>query len=326
MKRIVFSSPYVPLEWIAVHGLCPSRILPSALAENPTFGHAEGVCPYAQAFVNEVCGDDNVGGIVLTTTCDQMRRATDLIRGNTTLPVFLMNVPHTWQVPACHRLYLSELRRLGRFLVRLGGRSPCAEELASVMHRYDESRAAIRAVRGRLSPRRYSEAIAEFNRSGKMDLASATAAGPAGGIPIVILGGPLTLEDYWLFDVIENLGGWVALDATESGERTMPPPFNRRQLRDNPLHVLADAYFGSIPEAFQRPNSPLYVWLKRELPKCSAKGIIVRHYVWCDMWRAEVQRLIQWADIPVLHVDVESGNLSRERTTARVQAFLEILK
>ena len=263
---------------------------------------------------------------MLATTCDQMRRVPDLIRRESSLPLFLMNVPWTWQTPASGRLYRSELERLGRFLVQAGGRSPAEGELASTMRRYDERRRDLRAARGRVSARRYAEALAAFMRDGQLALGDDAAPPAAAGIPIALVGGPLPPTDFWLFDEIERLGGRVVLDGSESGERTLPAPFERRRLADDPLGMLVDAYWGTIPEAFQRPNSRLYVWLKRELEQCGARGLIVRHYVWCDIWHAEAQRMAEWASIPVLHIDVDRGNLSKERTSARLQAFLEVLR
>lgn len=131
MKRVVYTSPFVPAEFIAAHGCRPDRVL-------PTFGKglrgsAEGMCPYALAFVNEVCGRSRVDSVVLTTTCDQMRRAADLIAGRSNVPIFLMNVPATWQTAMSRGLYRSELERLGRFLVGLGGKAPSLKRLSNVM-------------------------------------------------------------------------------------------------------------------------------------------------------------------------------------------------
>jgi len=93
----------------------------------------EGLCPYARAFVNDVAACENVDGVIITTLCDQMRRVFDLLVRRARLPAFLLNVPSTWQTVAAQRLYLDELKRLSRFLVRLGGRAPDRDELARAM-------------------------------------------------------------------------------------------------------------------------------------------------------------------------------------------------
>ena len=65
-----------------------------------------------------------LSALVLTTVCDQMRYVAAMLEQRGSCPVFLLNVPSTWQTPAARQLYLDELRRLGRFLVQLGGKAP----------------------------------------------------------------------------------------------------------------------------------------------------------------------------------------------------------
>ncbi len=124
-----------------------------------------------------------------------------------------------------------------------------------------------------------------------------------GGIPLAVLGGPLLDPDYELFDLVEQLGGRVVLDATEGGERTLPRRSIRKRVAADPMQELADAYFDTIPDAFRRPNNRLYEWLASELAARQVRGIIFRRYVWCDLWHAELHRLRQWSSLPVLEID-----------------------
>jgi benzoyl-CoA reductase/2-hydroxyglutaryl-CoA dehydratase subunit BcrC/BadD/HgdB len=307
-------------------------------------GSLEGICPYALAFVNEIIGDANASAAVLTTTCDQMRHAADLIHQKSDTPVFLMNVPATWQTAASRRLYRAEMERLGRFLVDLGGRAPSSKELARVMLKCGTSRkndlysncyaraslecAGLTAPSRRTQKRRQAAALQSTLTAGKgycLNTAhSRTSAMPL-AIPIALIGGPLPSDEHWLIDAIEKAGGRIALDATESGERTMPAPFDSARSKADPMAELVRAYFDSIPDVFQRPNTRLYEWLDRMLVERGAKGIILRHYVWCDLWHAEAQRLVEWSKVPVLHIDTEGGNASKERTVSRIEAFFETL-
>ncbi len=264
----------------------------------------------------------------MTTVCDQMRRGFDIVcRGNT--PAFLMNVPNTWQHPDVQKLYLEELNRLGRFLTGLGGKTPLNEDLAEIMLEYDSARRFILAEKGHLSSRQYSEAIAEFNQDGKSDIEKHTTGKEilTDGIPLAIIGGPLLREDLCLFDIIEDCGGLIVLDATETGERGMCAQFDRRRLHEAPLMELVNAYFGSIPDASRRPNNQLYDWFERELASRKVRGIIFRRYVWCDIWHAELYRLKQWTDLPVLDIDVSGrGEALSARIIQRIQAFVEMLR
>jgi benzoyl-CoA reductase/2-hydroxyglutaryl-CoA dehydratase subunit BcrC/BadD/HgdB len=382
MKSVVYSSPFVPAEWIAAHGVRPMRLRPDPAAALPSTGPLMGVCPYARAFTSEA--GTSAGAVIFTTTCDQMRRAAEWLSLEGTTPVFLMNVPATWQTPAAARLYRDELQRLGRFLVALGGAEPSRDRLAATMETYDARRRLLRGDLAAMTARGASEAIARFDlgeepgnggpppgtaaplmtlRGGSPDpprrnaasSQSLTPAGAAGretrraktetlrsptshveepaahktaasGAAVAVIGGPLARGDGRLFDALEKAGGRVALDGTESGPRTFPAPFDRRRLRDDPLMELVDAYFGTIPDAFRRPDTLLYQWLSRELAASAARGIIVWRYVWCDMWAAAAARLREATALPVLDLDVTGDASEFGRAANRIQAFMEVLK
>jgi benzoyl-CoA reductase/2-hydroxyglutaryl-CoA dehydratase subunit BcrC/BadD/HgdB len=130
-------------------------------------------------------------------------------------------------------------------------------------------------------------------------------------------------RDRILLEVVQDCGGRIVLDATETGQRGACGPFDRRRLTEDPLMELAQAYF-HIPDASRRPNSELYQWLKEELARAGARGILFHHYVWCDKWRAEFTRLKEWAKLPMLRLDSEGhGEMDVVRVRNRVRAFLE---
>jgi benzoyl-CoA reductase/2-hydroxyglutaryl-CoA dehydratase subunit BcrC/BadD/HgdB len=225
-----------------------------------------------------------------------MRHAFDLLAMQCSAPAFLLNVPSTWQTVAAQRLYIDELKRMGRFLVRLGGAAPDKDRLARIMLEFEDA----------------GEADARQMRTE--------------GVPVAVVGGPLMQRDQILFDIIADSGGCVVLDATETGQRGRRGPFDRRALADDPLLELARAYF-EIPDASRRPNSKLYLWLQRQIAPSGARGIVFHHYVWCDTWRAEFARLKEWTDLPVLELDSdEHDETDRARVQNRIRAFVEMLQ
>lgn len=326
MTTIAYSSPFVPPEWIAAHGLRPKRIVPHAAAASAAVEVLPGVCPYARAFVSDVLSDTEAVAVVATTTCDQMRRAPDLVELYRDMPVFLMNVPATWQTASAQRLYRDELERLGRFLERLGAKAPANEELAQVMLDYDALRAGLRSARDRLTARQWAEELARLGGNGNVQLDDGGRLNGSNGVRLAIVGGPLLQDDFEIYELVEVAGGRIVLDATETGERALPAPFDRRRVRDDPLGELADAYFGAIPDAFRRPNSRLYEWLEAALAEHAVAGIIFHHYVWCDMWGAEAYRLKEWSNVPVLALSTgDSAADQRTRIAGQVAAFMEML-
>jgi len=325
VTTVVYSSPFVPAEWIAAHGARPKRLRPEGGAAARSAAPVAGMCPYARALTGEVLALRDGQVAVFATTCDQMRRAAGWAALEAPAPVFLFNVPATHGTPAAARLYRDELHRLGRFLVRLGGSEPSRDTLAGVMESYDDRRRELRDALGILAPREAGETIAEFDGKERPRLQGACRSLPH-GIPVAVIGGPLMRNDARVFDRIEEAGGLVVLDGTESGARTLPAPFDRRRLRDEPILELVDAYFGRIPDVFRRPDEALAAWLKRELESSGARALIVWRYVWCDLWAAFAARAGELAGLPVLDLDVSGDDGTDRRTANRLQAFLEVLR
>jgi len=330
MKTIIYTCPYVPAEWITAHGLRAFRLLLDRVDLDFSSAGEEGVCPYVRSFIGEVARNQEASGVVVTTLCDQMRRTFDIIIRSCDTPAFLMNVPSTWQTPTAKKLYLDELKRLSGFLIRLGGTFPSKDTLAKIMLEYDDARRAVRTARPYLSARRYAEAIAAGGilkvcpERSRRDEAFGNG---SSDVPLAIIGGPLMRPDLDLFDMIEQFGGRIVLDATETGQRGMCPAFDRRRLAGEPLTELANAYFGGIQDASRRPNSELYKWFKQELGSRAVRGIIFRRYLWCDVWHAELGRLKELIELPVLDLDSAGDNeTERHRMSNRIRAFLEMLQ
>lgn len=340
MHSILYTCPFIPAEWIAAHGFRPRRVAPeeshAATGQNAP---PEGACPYAHAFLTSAESTETAG-VVFTTVCDQMRRASECLAKE--MPLFLLNVPTAWRQTEAHRYYISEIERFGHFLERLGGQPPSAAELASVMEQFDTARGALRGARGSLGARRYSDLIAAAHEDGFLNIekkvahaihqeekelcnkSSANESLPA----IALVGGPLMRDEYGLFDLIEQSGARVGLDATETGERTLPAPLNRGEFRQAPLAELADMYFGTIPDASRRPNTALYQWLRSEFKTRDLQGVIVLQRPWCDIWHAEATRIKEWNIGPTLILDVASGKdiNTANRASTRVEAFVEMLR
>lgn len=324
MNQVIYTSPYVPAEWIAAYGLSPSRILIGARGHNPT-DSSEGVCPYVSRFIQETGQMDNSTLFVFTTECDQMRRGSENLPEEQRQRTFLMNIPTTWNTPESSQLYHTELKRLGQFLERHKGNPPAHNKLKQVMKEYEKLRNNLKAQRHHVSAKIFSEKIAEFHETGKTIPESKEKSGESKGIPIALLGGPLTSSDFMLFDNITENGGRVVLDGTETGERTLPRSFDSRGMAENPLRELTKAYMESIPDAFRRPNDKLYQWIKATFTERKVKGVLLIRRIWCDNWHGEVGRLREWLDIPLLDIDLD-GNAPQTRIRTRIQAFMESLR
>ena len=238
MKPVLFYSPYVPPAWIAAHGCDPVRVRPRGDRLHASVARVEGLCPYTQAWVSDVLLDGRANAIVMTTCCDQMRRAFEVVRKQTDLPCFLLNLPSVWQTESAFGTYQEELRRLGRFLEALGG-----------------SRASEERLKRRLIQAREQEAVGvpRYNENG--------------GIPLALLGSHGMVQDEGLKGLIEQMGGVVVADGTEP----LAPEFHGHG--GNAFDAMSRAYWEIMEDVFQRPNTRLYERMARCLAKTPVKGV-----------------------------------------------------
>ena len=315
-RAIVFSSPFLPPEWIAAHGWTPSRRRPGPAPES------EGVCRFSAGFA-AMAGPD-IRAMVFATTCDPMRRGVE-IGADESIPRFLFHVPATWQTPEAHGLYQSELKRLGKFLERLGGRAPASAELLEQMERFEAGREILLGRRETRLSRAHAEEMDRFHATGEVPSAAPASSRSPAAIPLMLLGSPLRADDLHLLDLLDRAGGWVAVDATESGEREWPRRFDRRRMKEDAFDELADAYFGHIPAVFRRPNSQFFEWLAAARNRTPVRGIVFVAHPWCDLWHAELPRIREACALPVLSISLAGERAADEAWTTRIQAFLEML-
>ncbi len=297
MRSVLYSSPFVAPEWIAACGLEPVRLLPTGGGAAEVL---QGVCPFAADFACSASLEAGAAAIVFASTCDQMRRMAEVLGRRGRTPVFLMNVPATWRGPAPAELYLAELRRLGRFLAGLGGRLPTRDTLADRMRQYEAAR---------------RDGQAQGLQGAQTD----------NRVRLALLGAPLRRQDYWIHDLLQALGARVVLDATETGHRCLPAAFDPERLEADPERELVRAYFETIPDAFRRPDTHLYDYLRRELAACRAEGLVLVRYLWCDQWHAQRERLKEFTELPLVEIDLADGDVL-QRTRTRLETLVSILR
>jgi 2-hydroxyglutaryl-CoA dehydratase, D-component len=370
--EVFFTSPWVPTEWIKAHGLEPRGIwLARDFACEP-LPLAAGVCAFANAVVR--LAERQAGSaVIFTTHCDQLRRGFDTVAEAAATRVFLFNLPVTWQTPVAERIYADELRRLGRFLVGLGGHAPVVAVLVEIIMQRSRARQRLLEAAPWCPARAYAEAVARFHLDGSVHLPPEDGDHRAAGmssIPLALVGGPLPQSQMPLLEALEKAGGRVVLNATEAGERSLWADFSLIQdtiklwaghperggdslspqiqahrtgdklspprkaefdaavpverLEDNALDLLVRGYLANYMDVFQRPNTRLYDWLRVRLTARQVRGIVLWHYVGCDLWRAEAQPMRAAFGLPVLLLDADEA--APNRNTGRLEAFLESLR
>jgi benzoyl-CoA reductase/2-hydroxyglutaryl-CoA dehydratase subunit BcrC/BadD/HgdB len=330
--ELFHASPWVPTEWIKAHGVEPRGLWYSDELNLGATRSSAGTCAFAQAVVR-FAETHPERAVLLTTHCDQLRRGFDTLAGSLPDRAFLFNLPATWQSSVAERLYDCELERLSRFLVALGGHPPTAEALGETIDAYARARKRVLAQAEICPARGYAEAIARFHWDGPPASMAEECAAPDSAIPIALLGGPLPRAQWHLIEVIERTGARVALNGTEAGERSLWTGLSS-EIQANPgagsvssMRLwLARSYVRNCVDVFQRPNTRLYAWLKERLAARAVRGIVLWHYVGCDLWRAEAQSLREAFGLPLLLLDAGDAPPTSARDNGRVEAFVESLR
>jgi benzoyl-CoA reductase/2-hydroxyglutaryl-CoA dehydratase subunit BcrC/BadD/HgdB len=326
---VFLTSPWIPAEWIRAHGLTP-RGLWSLPDFQPGAGAiAAGVCALAEAAVQLAAARPDAA-VIFSTSCDQLRRGFDTAAFRGQPRAFLFNLPATGQTAVVEQMFRSELERLGRFLLTLGGRKPTPETLRQSMRQAGATRECLLEAAPASSPHGLAKAVARFHWDGTF-LPTPPAPPIKQQIPLALAGGPLLAAHWKWLDEIEAAGGRVVLNATETGERSLLPAFDfenhgNGDAAAQPFDVLVRGYCHHIADVFQRPNTRLYAWLKARIEARHVRGIVLWHFTGCDLWRAEAQTLHENFGLPVLLLEAgeEPGTAPRDLT--RLQAFVETLK
>jgi len=287
MKKIIYSSQYIIPEFISAHMLEPVRDF--CHSSGNFEGEGEGVCPYAEMMYRNALLE-NVEAVVFTTRCDQMRRISELMKSSGK-ECFLMNVPSTWQAPVSLEIFKDELLRLSRFFSEISGKKFSLEILKNELMKKKEH-------------------LAESKD----------------GTKIALMGGPMISSDAGLIKILEDNSANIALDATEQGELSQPD-IDSDNLEKDPIAELANAYFADIPDIAKRPNTQFYDKAEIMIKERGIEAIIVRIYPWCDLWHAEVQRIKEYFDLPVLQItaDINVAPLNDKRLQTRLNAFMEMI-
>ena len=333
---VLLTSPWIPAEWVRAHGLAAHGIWFAKSFEEEAQPLDTGVCAFAESTVR-LARHHSGAAVVFTTACDQLRRGfDDLARQRSS--ALLFNLPAT-RSPAARQLYRAELERLGQFLRECGGLTPTPEMLQNELEQTDTDRRRLRAAAENCTARRYAAAVAEFHgwgseyRTGQLalplptpDPTPLTRPPFSNRIPLALIGSPLGEADWNLFDQVETAGGRVVLNATKTGEFSLCPTFEGWPTDpDSMLDTLVAGYFDHLVDVFQRPNEPLYNWLRPRLQSRHVRGIILWTFAGCDLWRAEMQTLRETFDLPVLLLEASAAAAVIPRDLTRLQAFLASL-
>jgi len=201
---VFLTSPWIPAEWIRAHGLTPRGLWSARDFRPGGWPIAAGVCALAETAVRQAEARPDAA-MIFSTSCDQLRRDFDIAVLHGLPRAFLFNLPATGQSAVAEPMFRSELERLGRFLLTLGGRKPTPEALRQAMRQAGATRECLLEAAPASSPRGLAEAVARFHWDGTF-LPTPPAPPIKQQIPLALAGGPLLAAHWKWLDEIEAAG------------------------------------------------------------------------------------------------------------------------
>jgi len=298
---VLTSSPFIPAEWIQAHGFTVERLVPDSGGIEEHDRPFMGRCPRAHLLLKSLMKRSDAAAVVLTSTCDQMRRSFDLLNKSWRIPSFLFHVPATWQTPAARKIYLAELNRLGAFLYGISGRLPSQEALAELMKNARPAQIPPPANIPLIEPQQNHD----------------------GFVHVGIIGESLCRQHRGLLDFIRDCGART-FDLTPDGNWGIPVQFSLKLIENDPLDAFVQSCMMGIPGVFQRPDTKMMTRLREDSRQFVLHGVILVRNVWCDLWKAAAHRIQDELKLPVLILDLDEQPLMPPMTN-RIAAFVEIL-
>jgi hypothetical protein len=248
-----------------------------------------------------------VDGLVLTTSCDQLRRAAEWL--NEDARVFLFNYPSTIHQD---RLLEAEKARLLKWVQRLPGR-PRENSACAILPRsgHEPPTPMLRrpglAWPSTLNPEPFActtggfASTSDTRTQGQQD---ARREDEMEKLSIGVLGGHFCGDQQSVVRFFEKRGIHISLWGCESGEW--------------------------VGDVFQRPNDGFYEQVQARIAERRLDGLIVVRTTWCDVWRLACVRLQEIVKVPVLEW-VMDGQFQGQSfpdgaSTTRLEAFCELVR
>jgi len=335
---------YVPEEIIYAGGMRPYRIRPTGCTETTSadayMSHL--TCTFARScleFINKGIFDF-LDGMVITNSCDNIRRLYDILREKRHYPfMHFISIPHKASGNGAVNWYKDELIHFKEKMEDVFGVRISEEALKGAINVHNETRSLLRKL---YEVRQMVNPPITGAESLSVVLAATTVhkdlynhllrklldeLGGRAGISdyrarLMIVGSEY--DDPAYTKIIEDLGGLVVTDALCFGSRYFWKPV---EIQKDVLGGLAKSYLDrpSCPRMSDRVTERAD-FIKEMVSKFNVGGVLFEKIRYCDLWGGEsiyLEKRLKELGIPLLSIDREYRLSSVGQLKTRVQAFLE---
>jgi benzoyl-CoA reductase/2-hydroxyglutaryl-CoA dehydratase subunit BcrC/BadD/HgdB len=282
--------------------------------------------------------------VLVPHTCDALQGLGSVLLDFVKPPQPVLTLYHPRGRRPADRVFLErELRRLGERLQEVTGSRPGDAELhAAIDLEEDANERLARLCRRRpaaLSDRelyalvRSREYLPAEEFAALVDgLAPGAEAAPPGpaaggdGGPVRLMLGGIVPEPMSVFDAINEMGATVVADDLACGSRRL----YRRTQGPDPYARLAESLMSGPPDpTLGTPIAERADYLVRRMRESGAQGLLVYDVKFCEPELFDLPQLrdhLAAQQLPMLHVEFESGPTIAQQTLSRIEAFVEMLR
>jgi benzoyl-CoA reductase/2-hydroxyglutaryl-CoA dehydratase subunit BcrC/BadD/HgdB len=337
LDNIGWVCSYTPLEMISASGFRPVRLAPSPpfrIVKADAYFRSN-LCPFVRALFELIIERKlpPLSGIVLTTSCDAMRRLADYLRLATDIDyLYLLDLPRASTAYAVSYFH-SQLERFKRSLEERFKVTIDRERITGEIKAYNHRRGVLKKMFSMISAgdepgiSRFFPVLDHFFSGEELSPLSEedflTKVNPVRGKPprLVISGSRIDQRELLL--MMEELGAKiVALDLC-GGERAFD--FFVPEDSGDPLLALAEGYLSRPPCARMGDLGRRTESLKRILEKREGEGIIYHTLKFCDTQGYDLPLISSELGLPLLHLETDGSGGFTGQLRTRVQAFIELL-
>jgi len=337
---------YVPVELVHAAGFVPYRIFNDDSNQSVVRANnylQRNSCPFARQCMGHIALGtyENLDGIILAHTCDNMRSVAEnhLFYEMSPKILYTFDLPRNLCEDSGRKYYLRQLGELKAALEERRGRSISDTELNESVDRYNRLRDDLRAFHRKLVDEEDSQGIEDFYKllrrfftrtpdQTHCDLSRLKENGSSepkrrNSRNVLLIGSAMCGRNLELIGIIHSNGGLVVDDYICTGLRTL-----QMKIPEGTINAIGEAYL-SIPTCPRMYPTELR---EQQIEKRIREGKVdvVVHYAlkFCDTFSYDVpalKDLCHRIGVPFTSIETDLTEQDRGQITTRIEAFFESL-
>jgi benzoyl-CoA reductase subunit C len=343
-KVIGFFCSYVPEEIICAGGMLPYRIRPTGCTETTSadayMSHLN--CTFVRSCLEFMSKGvfDFLDGIVITNSCDNIRRLYDILREKRPYPfMHFISIPHKAGSNGAINWYKDEVSNFKANIESFLGIKISEEDLNDAINVHNQTRSLLRKLYELKQvvnpPITGAESLSvvlaattttkdQYNRLLRKLLEELKGREGISGYRARLMVVGSEYDDPAYTKIIEDLGGLVVTDALCFGSRYFWEP----------VETEGDLLGGLAKSYLNRPSCPRMSdrvieradFIKEMVVRFKVDGVLFQKIRYCDLWGGEsiyLEKRLKELNIPLLSIEREYRLSGVGQLKTRIQAFLE---